>query len=147
MIIDNFTPWSALLGGILIGTAAVLLLLLNGRIAGVSGILGGLVVANGGTRSGDSAWRVAFLVGLILGAQLAALVVPVPLQIAAAWPMLLVGGLLVGYGTRLGNGCTSGHGVCGVARLSPRSLAATGVFVASAMLTGFLVRHVAGIQP
>jgi uncharacterized membrane protein YedE/YeeE len=146
MIIENFTPWSAFIGGILIGSAAVLLLGLNGRIAGVSGILGG-VVSDPVSGLGESAWRLAFLLGLILGAQAVALIQPVALEIAASWPALIVGGLLVGFGTRLGNGCTSGHGVCGIARLSPRSLVATGIFVLTAMITLFVVRHLIGLQP
>lgn len=140
MTIENFTPVSAFAGGALIGLAAVLLLLLNGRIAGVSGIAGRLL----NPRSlplGDAAWRVLFVVGLAIGAGLYSLFMPVVIQVQASWPVLIVGGLLVGFGTQLGNGCTSGHGVCGIARLSPRSMAATGVFVASAMVTVYVTRH------
>jgi uncharacterized protein len=140
MVIENFTPISALLGGVLIGTAATLLLLLNGRIAGVSGIAGGLLKA----APGDAAWRVLFVLGLVIGAGAYALVSPRPVEIriAASWPILVLGGLLVGFGTQLGRGCTSGHGVCGIARLSPRSIVATLVFMVTAGVTVFLVRHV-----
>jgi uncharacterized membrane protein YedE/YeeE len=140
MVIENFTPASALLGGVLIGTAATLLLLLNGRIAGVSGIAGGLLKA----RPGDMAWRLLFVLGLGTGAGTYALVSPAPLaiDIDASWPVLVIGGLLVGFGTQLGRGCTSGHGVCGIACLSPRSIAATLVFMTCAAVTVFLVRHV-----
>lgn len=139
----SFTPWSALAGGLLIGLSAVLLLLWNGRIAGISGITSGL--AFGGP--GERAWRLAFLAGLLLGtgawaAWSGAALAPRP-QFPAA--LLVAAGLLVGYGTALAGGCTSGHGVCGVARLSPRSLAATGVFLGVAIVTTFLARHVAHI--
>ena len=147
MTIENFTPVSALIGGALIGLSVLLLLLLNGRIAGVSGIAGGLLATNPKPPRSEIAWRVLFLVGLALGAAAYSLVAPVPIRIDAPLPVLTVGGLLVGFGTRLGNGCTSGHGVCGVARLSQRSMVATAVFVATAMVTVFLVRHVAGVQP
>jgi uncharacterized membrane protein YedE/YeeE len=129
-----------LIGGGLIGLAAALLLLINGRIAGVSGILGGLIAS---TSSGERFWRLAFIFGLIAGTGLYALArgsIPVQLQ-ASGWP-LVVAGLLVGFGTRLGSGCTSGHGVCGLARRSPRSLAATMIFMAVAVLTVLLVRHI-----
>lgn len=140
MTIENFTPVSALVGGALIGAAAVLLLLLNGRIAGVSGIAGRLLQP----RRDDTAWRVLFLVGLVVGAAAYGLVAPVSIEITNSWPVLVIGGLLVGFGTQLGSGCTSGHGVCGIARLSPRSIAATLVFVASAIVTVFVTRHVVG---
>jgi uncharacterized membrane protein YedE/YeeE len=140
MIIDNFTPASALIGGALIGLAATLLLWLTGRIAGVSGIAGGLLAR----QAGDTAWRAMFVIGLLAGAALYGLVAPVPIEIDASWPVLVGGGLLVGFGTQLGRGCTSGHGVCGMARLSPRSIVATLVFMASAVATVFLVRHVIG---
>jgi uncharacterized protein len=140
MVIENFTPVSALFGGILIGAAATLLLLLNGRIAGVSGIAGGLLKRT----PGDIAWRVLFVLGLVIGAGGYALLSPKPvaIRIDAAWLILVLGGLLVGFGTQLGRGCTSGHGVCGIARLSPRSIVATLVFTISAGVTVFLVRHV-----
>lgn len=137
----NFTPWSALLGGILIGAAAVLLLWLNGRIAGVSGIAGGLWFA----RPGERAWRLLFLGGLLLGAALWAAFgtgPALPARSGFPVPLLLIAGLLVGYGTSMAGGCTSGHGVCGLARLSPRSLAAVGVFLAVALVTTYVSRHV-----
>ena len=140
MVIENFTPVSALLGGALIGLSATMLLSLTGRIAGVSGIAGGLLARP----SGDMAWRILFVLGLVVGAGLYSLVAPVQLRIDASWPVLIAGGLLVGFGTQLGRGCTSGHGVCGMARLSPRSIAATAVFMLSAMATVFLARHLVG---
>jgi uncharacterized protein len=139
---ENFTPISALIGGALIGSAAVLLMLLLGRIAGISGILGGILAAD----RADVGWRVAFVAGLVLGPlALAAAGGPVPVpRIDAGWATLVAGGLLVGFGTRLGAGCTSGHGVCGLARLSPRSLAATLVFMGTGAAVVFVARHVAG---
>jgi hypothetical protein len=124
-------------GGALIGLASVLLLVVTGRIAGISGILGGLLSA-----PGDRAWRVAFLLGLPAGAALVAWLMGglVQEQSAKGWT-LIAAGLLVGFGTRLGSGCTSGHGVCGLARRSPRSAAATVVFIAAGMLTVFIVRR------
>jgi uncharacterized membrane protein YedE/YeeE len=128
-----------LAGGALIGAAAALLLLANGRIAGISGILGGLL----GPSARDWAWRTAFVVGLLAGPALFRLGAGhwPEVRIGASWPMLVAAGLLVGFGTRLGSGCTSGHGVCGLARLSPRSFGAVATFMAAAMLTVFLVRH------
>jgi len=136
----HFTPWSALAGGALIGLAAVLLLWLDGRIAGVSGIAGGLWFSP----RGDRVWRAMFVVGLIVGtgawvAFSGRASVPRPTFPAG---LLVLAGLLVGYGTSLSGGCTSGHGVCGLARLSPRSLVATGVFLVVAIGTTFVVRHV-----
>ena len=129
-----------LIGGSLIGLAAVLLLAINGRIAGVSGILGGLLVP---TVKGDRLWRAAFLLGLIAGAALyGAWRGTLPLQLDVHGPVLVIAGVLVGIGTRLGSGCTSGHGVCGLARRSPRSLLATVSFMAVAMLTVYLTRHI-----
>jgi uncharacterized membrane protein YedE/YeeE len=134
----SFTPISALLGGALIGLAAALLLLLNGRIAGISGILGGLL-ERGATDRGE---RLAFLGGLIAGPVLFAWVVARPaISIDASAVTIIAAGLLVGYGTRLGGGCTSGHGVCGVARLSPRSLIATAVFMAAGIAAVYAMRH------
>ena len=125
-------------GGVLIGLAAVTLLALNGRIAGVSGILGGLLSA-----TTDRPWRLAFVAGLPLGAAIVAgLTHGLPQQILAPPWLLVAAGLLVGVGTRLGSGCTSGHGICGLARRSPRSLAATLTFIGAGMLTVFIVRHV-----
>ena len=135
---DSFTPWSALLGGLLIGLAAALLLLANGRIAGISGIVGGLLPA----RRGESAWRLAFVAGLVGAPLLFQLFAPLPaVRIEAGVPLLLIAGLLVGIGTRYGSGCTSGHGVCGVSRLSPRSLAATGAFMLTGALTVYFLRQ------
>jgi uncharacterized protein len=128
-----------LIGGALIGFAAVLLLALNGRITGVSGILSGLWTSN---VSRERLWRVAFIFGLIAGAGLYALASGgLPLELEAGGPTLLIAGLLVGVGTRLGSGCISGHGVCGLARRSPRSLTATMIFMAVAALTVFLIHH------
>jgi uncharacterized membrane protein YedE/YeeE len=135
----EFTPWSALAGGMLIGLAAVLLLWLNGRVAGVSGIAGGLWFALRGERT----WRVLFLFGLVTGTALWALWAPSAPQARSGFPvpLLLLAGLLVGYGTSLAGGCTSGHGVCGMARLSVRSLAATAVFLVAGIVTTYVVRH------
>jgi uncharacterized membrane protein YedE/YeeE len=136
----DFTPWSGLAGGLLIGAAAVALLITNGRIAGVSGIAGGLLHRAGG----DRAWRVAFVGGLLLGALVYSLVAgPIDLAVDASVPAVVAAGLLVGFGTRLGSGCTSGHGVCGIARLSLRSIVATGVFMAAGIATVFVMRHLA----
>jgi len=141
MTIDwaHFTPGSALAGGILIGLAAAWLILEDGRILGASGLLGGLIPP----RSGDWQWRALAILGLIVSPLVARfLFAPAAPAIEANAATLIVGGLLVGFGARLGNGCTSGHGVCGLARLSPRSLAATATFMAAGFLTVFLVRHV-----
>jgi uncharacterized membrane protein YedE/YeeE len=135
---NHFTPWTSLLGGVLIGAAAAMLVVLNGRIAGVSGILGGLLRP----ALGDAAWRVAFISGLLFAPALYALFERLPTPtIEAGYPTLLLGGLLVGIGTRYGSGCTSGHGVCGVSRLSPRSLAATATFMIAGFVTVYVVRH------
>ena len=138
----HFTPFSAFAGGVLIGLAALLLALFNGRVAGISGILGG------GLRAplDDLGWRLAFLAGLALAPLIYRTTVGViePITVTSPSAILVLGGLLVGFGTRLGNGCTSGHGVCGIARLSPRSLAATAVFMLSAAATVFVLRHVIG---
>lgn len=139
---DSFTPLSALAGGALIGLAAALLLLFNGRIAGISGIIGEVV----GAKPREVAWRAAFIIGLLLspiayvasGRNLPAL------TIDGSVGTLLIAGLLVGFGTRLGSGCTSGHGVCGLARGSRRSLVATLVFMTTAFLTVLVVRHIVG---
>ncbi len=138
---DNFTPISALLGGLLIGLAAAILWLINGRIAGISGIVGNLPSAH----PGDLVWRVTFLVGLLMAPLLYAAFAGTPvIRLDAGVPAILGGGLLVGFGTRLGGGCTSGHGVCGLARWSPRSLVATCLFMAAGFATVFLIRHVLG---
>jgi uncharacterized membrane protein YedE/YeeE len=135
----HFTALASAVGGVMIGAAAGLLLLLNGRIAGVSGIVGGLLRP----AAGELGWRLAFLAGLAAAPLAYGLVAAVPAAtIAASPPILLLAGLTVGIGTRFGAGCTSGHGVCGISRLSPRSLAATGIFMATGFLTVYLVRHV-----
>jgi hypothetical protein len=138
----SFTPGAGLAGGALIGLASAALLLANGRIAGISGILGGCLAA----ARGDAAWRLAFLAALPLGAWLATLAgVAAPGFAITSNPFVLVaGGLLVGFGTRLGNGCTSGHGVCGLSRGSRRSLVATSTFMLAAALTVLVVRHLLG---
>ena len=139
---ENFTPVSALVGGALIGASAALFLVLNGRVAGISGILGGLIYP---VRS-EIGWRLAFLAGLFM-APLAYVAfggsLP-PVKLTASLGLLVVAGLIVGFGTRLGAGCTSGHGVCGIGRGSPRSIAATLVFMATAILTVLVTRHVLG---
>jgi uncharacterized membrane protein YedE/YeeE len=137
----HFTPVSAFAGGLIIGLAAAWLILADGRVLGASGVLGGLVPP----REGDWGWRVALLAGLVAAPLIGARLLHAPAPVIEANAAVLVaGGLLVGVGTRLGAGCTSGHGVCGLARLSPRSLAATLAFMASGFLTGFVVRHVFG---
>ena len=149
MIIDwnNFTPWSALAGGGLIGLVAALLFLGFGRIAGISGILGSLLRE----QSAEAGWRLAFLCGLLLAPGLWAAVAPDGLPVPAStidvpggWAIIVVAGLLVGFGTRLANGCTSGHGMCGLARFSRRSLVAVLCFMGSGMATVFVSRHVIG---
>ena len=133
-----FTPWSALIGGMLIGLAAAMFALLNGRIAGISGVLGGLLKP----MRGDIGWRVAFIGGLVVAPLVYGLFAALPaVQIDASYLALVVAGLLVGVGTRYGSGCTSGHGVCGLSRLSPRSLVATLTFMAAGFATVFAVRH------
>ena len=139
---NHFTPLTALAGGVLIGIAAAMFVLLNGRIAGISGVLGGLLRPV----RGDSAWRMAFVLGLV-GAPLVYLLfaaLPRP-QIDAGYGALILAGLLVGVGTRYGSGCTSGHGVCGLSRLSPRSLVATAAFMGAGFVTVFVTRHLLGI--
>ncbi|WP_100640605.1 YeeE/YedE family protein [Marinobacter salexigens] len=139
---SNFTPWSALIGGVLVGLAAASFLLLNGRIAGISGILGGLLTPS----AGDINWRIAFIAGLI-GAPIVWMLVASlpPINIQAGYPALVLAGLLVGVGTRYGSGCTSGHGVCGLSRLSPRSLVATLSFMFAGFTTVYIIRHVLGV--
>ncbi|MGH0032925.1 MAG: YeeE/YedE family protein [Myxococcota bacterium] len=137
-----FTPLSATLGGLLIGLAAAVLLLGAHRVAGISGILGRALWPDDAE---PRRWRLVFLAGLPLGAALVALANgPLAVDVQASPPVLVAAGLLVGFGTRLGNGCTSGHGVCGMSRGSPRSVAATAVFMAVAVVTVFLTRHVLG---
>jgi len=137
----NFTPWSSLAGGVLIGLATAMFLLLNGRIAGISGILGGLLRPI----KGDVGWRVAFVAGLIFSPIAFSVAAPLPAaQIEADAASLIMAGLLVGIGTRYGSGCTSGHGVCGLSRLSPRSMVATALFMLAGFVTVFITRHLIG---
>ncbi len=137
----HFTPWMSLAGGLVLGLAAALFILLNGRILGISGILGGLLAR----RAGDTGWRISFLLGLLAAPASLALLVPAGFiaapRIEAGPGLIVLAGLLVGFGTRLGSGCTSGHGVCGLSRLSPRSLVATGVFMAAGFATVFAMRN------
>ena len=139
----NLTPLSGLLGGALIGLAAAMLMLLTGRIAGISGIFGGLL----SPATSDRGWRIAFIAGLIAAPLIASFVtgaaLPSPVM-PASLIVIVVAGLLVGFGSRMGGGCTSGHGVCGTARLSARSLVATAVFMAAAIITVAIARHVIG---
>ena len=140
MIIDtaNFTPGLSLLGGVLAGIASALFILNNGRIAGISGILGGLL----SPRKDDIIWRIAFLLGLIAAPTVTLLFMPAPeVTIEAETATLLIAGILVGVGTRYGSGCTSGHGICGLSRLSPRSLIATLTFMAAGVAIVFVMRH------
>jgi len=133
-----FTPVSALAGGALIGVAVAMFLWFNGRIAGISGVLGGLLAPV----RGDIAWRVAFIAGLVAAPLLYLLVVARPVvQIEASFAALVLAGLLVGVGTRYGSGCTSGHGVCGLSRFSPRSLVATVLFMLAGFATVYVIRH------
>lgn len=134
----HFTPWRALAGGVVIGVATAMLVLLNGRIAGVAGIIGGVLRPAGG----DMAWRLAFIIGLLVAPAVHRLFTePAPPTIEAGYPVLLLAGVLVGAGTRYGSGCTIGHGVCGLSRLSPRSLTASVAFVAAGLVTVYGVRH------
>ena len=140
MLIDwtHFTPWAALAGGVLLGLASALFVLLNGRILGISGIVGGLLRP----RAGDMGWRLAFVLGMLVAPGLYWLVVgPTQPRIDANWGMVVMAGLLVGVGTRYGSGCTSGHGVCGLSRMSPRSLVAALAFMGAGFVTVFLIRH------
>ena len=138
----DFTPFSALLGGILIGLSAAAMLLLDGKIAGISGILGGILTPT----KGDTAWRIAFLGGLLAGGLLLRVVMPSAFAfgLIRPYPILIAAGLIVGFGTRLGSGCTSGHGVCGISRLSPRSIVATGTFIFTGAVTVFVLNHLTG---
>lgn len=143
MMVDvhNFTPWMSLTGGVMIGIAAALFLVFNGRIAGISGIVGGLLKP----ASGDIAWRVAFVAGVVLSPLVFSIAAPLPaVTIEASTPVLILAGLLVGIGTRYGAGCTSGHGVCGLSRRSPRSLVATVAFMFAGFVTVYVVRHLLG---
>lgn len=135
----NFTPASALIGGIIIGLAVTVLLLFNGRIAGISGIVGGLF----SFKQGDQSWRVIFIVGLLVAPLLYSLFTTLPVsQIESSPTELIIAGLLVGVGTRYASGCTSGHGVCGLSRLSPRSIVATATFMLAGFVTVFMIRHI-----
>ena len=136
----DFTPVSAAIGGALIGLSATLLMLLTGRIAGISGIFGGCL----GFGINDKGWRIAFIAGLVLAPLIAVRIgyaMPLP-QMPASWIIVIVAGVLVGFGTRLGGGCTSGHGICGIARLSGRSITATAIFIFMAVVVVALTRHV-----
>jgi uncharacterized membrane protein YedE/YeeE len=140
----HFTPVASLVGGILIGLATAFLWILNGRVAGITGIVGELFART----PGESRWRLAFVAGLVGGGALVHTLRPTAFDLPRGGVgTLIVAGLLVGYGTRLANGCTSGHGLCGVSRLSPRSLAATCIFMGVGMLTVYVVRHVVGGAP
>ena len=140
MTIDwtHFTPWTSLAGGILLGLASAIFILVNGRILGISGIVGGLLTP----RAGDTSWRLAFVLGLVIAPSVYTLFAgPVLATVDAGWATLIVAGLLVGVGTRYGAGCTSGHGVCGLSRLSPRSLVATLSFMGAGFAVVFVIRH------
>ncbi len=140
---ENFTPVSASLGGALIGLSAVMLMAFNGRIAGISGVFSGAAFA----QPGDRSWRIFFVIGLVaapLVYMLASGIQPA-FEMTATWPVIIAGGLLVGFGTRLGSGCTSGDGVCGLSRLSPRSFVAVGLFMAAGMATVAGVRALMGV--
>jgi uncharacterized protein len=136
-----FTPWASAAGGAVLGVAVAVLILVNGRIAGISGIVGGLVKP----RAGDVGWRVAFVAGLLLSPLVySAFAGAPPIAIDASFPVVILAGVVVGVGVRYGGGCTSGHGVCGISRLSPRSLVATVSFIASGLATVYLLRHLIG---
>jgi uncharacterized protein len=141
-VMANFTPISAAIGGALIGLSAALLMLFNGRIAGITGIAAGML----DPISSDRGWRLAFIVGLIaapVSAMLVGFTIPIP-QMPSGTVLVAVAGLLVGFGTRLANGCTSGHGICGIARLSPRSFIGTGIFMLAAIIVVAVTRHAIG---
>jgi len=136
-----FTPWSALVGGLVIGIAASILVLANGRIAGIAGIIGGFFRPS----AGEVAWRVAFVAGLAAAPILYSLVATLPpISVDASYPVVVIAGLLVGIGTRYGSGCTSGHGVCGISRLSIRSIVATVAFMMAGFATVYIARHILG---
>lgn len=143
MTIDwtHFTPWLSLAGGVVLGIASAIFILVNGRILGISGILGGLLAP----KTGDVGWRLTFLLGMLAAPAAMAVIAPSGLisapRIDAGSVAIVIAGLLVGFGTRLGSGCTSGHGVCGLSRLSPRSLVATGSFMAAGFAIVFAARH------
>jgi uncharacterized membrane protein YedE/YeeE len=136
----SFTPVSSTIGGVLIGLSATALLMLNGRLSAISGILSGVVVP----KRGEFLWRLVFLLGLVVGGAIIVAVHPTSIAPGASMAVAIAAGLLVGFGTRLGSGCTSGHGVCGISRLSTRSIVATMIFMATGALTVFVARHVLG---
>ena len=140
---ENSTPFSAAAGGALIGLAATLLMAFNGRIAGISGVFSGSVFAE----KGDKVWRLFFIAGLVAGPVAYRLVTGMKpeIQFDAEFPVIIVAGLLVGFGTHLGSGCTSGHGICGLSRLSPRSMVSVGLFMAAGMVTTGVIRHLLGL--
>jgi len=142
--LENFTPISALLGGALIGVSVSVLLLLNGRMAGISGIMNGVFVAP----KKEEVWRILFLVGLVLGAMLFQFITQDSLSVRENYPLWLIvcGGFFVGFGTRMGSGCTSGHGICGIANFSKRSIFATLTFMASGMLTVFTLKFFGAVS-
>lgn len=137
---ENFTPLSAIIGGALIGVSAVMLMALNGRVAGISGIFSGIATAGRGDRS----WRLSFVAGLVAAPLIFGFVAgEMPaIEITSSWPLIIIAGLLVGFGTRLGSGCTSGHGVCGLSRLSLRSIISVGIFMIVGVIAATLMRHV-----
>ncbi len=139
---ENFTPVSAIIGGAMIGIAASMLLVLSGRLAGISGIMAGLLPP----KRGDMDWRILFIAGLLAGTFIYRAVAGEGYEVtfSMGWPAIVAGGLLTGIGTRIGAGCTSGHGVCGIGRLSPRSIVATVTFMAAGAVTVFIARHVVG---
>jgi uncharacterized membrane protein YedE/YeeE len=137
----SFTPGAALIGGFVIGIAASMLVLLNGRIAGIAGIIGGLLRPT----TGEVGWRLAFVAGLVAAPILYSIAVTLPtISVDASYPTIVFAGFLVGIGTRYGSGCTSGHGVCGISRLSMRSIVATSAFMITGFATVYIVRHVIG---
>ncbi|HIF51385.1 MAG TPA: YeeE/YedE family protein [Thiotrichaceae bacterium] len=140
---ENFTPYSALAGGVLLGISASLLLLFNGRIAGISGILSGVFTTS---NSAEKVWRLLFLLGMVVAGFTYQLLFPDSFVEREDFPLslLLIGAFIVGFGTRMGGGCTSGHGVCGIGRLSKRSIIATVVFMTSGVATVYVIRHVFG---
>lgn len=143
MTIDwsHFTPWTSLAGGLMLGVAAAAFILLHGRILGISGIVGGLLRP----RRSDIAWRLTFVLGMLAAPLVYGMLAgPVQMRVDAGWGVVVIAGLLVGAGTRYGSGCTSGHGVCGLARLSPRSLVATLAFMGAGFATVYLARHALG---
>ncbi len=143
MLMENFTPYSAAIGGFLIGLAAVLFMAVNGRIAGISGIVAGALLPV----RGDVIWRLAFVTGLFLAPLVVWFATADRPEVVFTHPlwMTALGGLLVGFGARMGGGCTSGHGVCGMARFSKRSIAATATFMTSAILAIFVLHHLLGV--